>query len=334
MPLDYAKLMYNMSDDDLERFVADWVAAAVGIYIGGHERFSGAGDRGRDVVGYLSEQRLDGSWHNYQCKQYKRNLDKGSFLLELGKILLYSAQGHFSLPQRFYFVAPRGVSRTVQTYESTPSMLRKAIVDEWDECCAKRIEKGAEHSLDDRLISVIASFNFSCVEVLDAAKLAKLPQIKPIFVKWFGEDPGPYPLREVPHNIQPEEETYIDHLIAAYSEHKDIPFLSADFVLADKEHGPHLRDQRTRYFEADTFMRYYRDNTPKGTVEDFKNDVYHGIIDEHRGFHRDALQRVNQVMKHAALLPVTGVLSRYAKNSVKQGTCHHLVNQGDLSWKP
>ena len=60
------------------------------------QRFAGAGDMGRDVVGFLTKARHQGPWHNYQCKQLGRNLGVGPALLELGKIL------HFSHKKKFY----------------------------------------------------------------------------------------------------------------------------------------------------------------------------------------------------------------------------------------
>jgi hypothetical protein len=326
--------MYNMSYDELERFVTDWVSTLGKAYPGGYDRFSGPGDMGRDVVGYLTQQRLDGAWHNYQCKQLKRTLDDGSVLLELGKIFFYSAQGHFGLPEKMYFVAPRGVSRNAKAFESKPSALSAALITQWDQNCATKIEEGKSHVLDEKLRGLILSYDFSNVGILDAYKIAKLPTIKPVLVNWFGEDPGQYPSGSVPVELQKEEETYIDHLLAAYGERSHTDYPSSDAVLADVKYGPHLRDQRTRYFEANWFMRYYRDNTPTGTVEGFKEEVYHGVIDEHRRDYNDALARVDSVLSQAAKISVTGTLSRYAKIPVKQGTCHHLVNEGNLSWKP
>ena len=72
MPIDYAKAIFNISDDELERFVADWVASRMAPYAGGHERFSGSGDIGRDIVGSCAPRRFDADWHDYRCKQLKR----------------------------------------------------------------------------------------------------------------------------------------------------------------------------------------------------------------------------------------------------------------------
>jgi hypothetical protein len=59
------RLILALTDDQLEAFVREWVGykkAYVEV-----QRFTGPGDMGRDVVGYLTNHRHDGPWHNYQC---------------------------------------------------------------------------------------------------------------------------------------------------------------------------------------------------------------------------------------------------------------------------
>lgn len=73
MPPNYIRQIDALDDDELERFVDDWQTRKATIYMD-TERYSGAGDMGRDVVGFLSNQRLEGAWHNFQCKQLKKTL--------------------------------------------------------------------------------------------------------------------------------------------------------------------------------------------------------------------------------------------------------------------
>lgn len=56
-----------LDDEDIERFVRDWIPRMTSDYVE-VQRFSGAGYLGRDVVGFLTEQRHEGRWHNYQFK--------------------------------------------------------------------------------------------------------------------------------------------------------------------------------------------------------------------------------------------------------------------------
>jgi hypothetical protein len=86
-----------MTDTDLEQFVRDWVELKKKDYVE-IERFTGPGDQGRDVVGYLAKQRHEGPWHNYQCKQYGKPIPLGVGLSELGKVLYYASRGEFTPP--------------------------------------------------------------------------------------------------------------------------------------------------------------------------------------------------------------------------------------------
>lgn len=333
MPPDYAKLLYNLTEDELERFVADWVASRLTPYPGGHERFSGPGDLGRDVVGYCTSRRFDAAWHNYQCKQLKNPLGTSAFYRELAKIFFHSLRGAFILPEQMFFVAPRGVVRDVRAHVSKPSSIAPALIAAWDNICSRHIEDGQAHLISDRLRQAITDYDFSKTLILDADKLTRFPEIKPVLVKWFDDDPGDYPRLPVPVDLADEEAGYVTDLLVAYEARSGAPFATAADALAHPHHGRHLRDQRTRYFEASAFARYYRDNTPPGTVDDFHNQIYHGVVDESRGSFKDALERVDRVLKHASTLQPAGHLGKYARTPVKQGTCHHLVNTGELRWK-
>lgn len=78
----------SLDDTQLEQFVRDWVAQKQEYYE--VTPFKGTGDKGRDVVGFLTKERHEGEWHNFQCKQYSSNLGTAKAILEIGKILYYS----------------------------------------------------------------------------------------------------------------------------------------------------------------------------------------------------------------------------------------------------
>jgi hypothetical protein len=67
---DYAALLKAIQPADLERFVADWLSRRVREYAEWDD-WGGAGDRGRDVVGYVTDNRHEGPWDNFQCKRLK-----------------------------------------------------------------------------------------------------------------------------------------------------------------------------------------------------------------------------------------------------------------------
>ena len=109
MRTNHAVLIRTLPADRLENFVNDWVAQRCKDYRG-HELWRGTGDMGRDVTGYLTEKRMEGPWHNFQCKQLSKRLSESSAFIELGKIFMHSAAGAFSLPSSYTFVAPLGVA--------------------------------------------------------------------------------------------------------------------------------------------------------------------------------------------------------------------------------
>ena len=331
MPPNYANQIHALNDDDLERLVDVWQTRKTADYVG-TERFAGAGDMGRDVVGYVTSHRLDGPWHNFQCKQLKTQLTKPAVLRELAKIIFHSCCGHFPLPERYNFVAPRGVNRKAKELISQPSKLATAMIDEWDENCAGHLVQNETHVLTDKLHAVISAFDFTSVDAIDSRKLVADAAMKPVLVEWFGADPGPAPSGQVPDSVAAEEFGYFDQLAKAYSARSGMFYPDRQSALDCKKHGKQFKVQRTRFFEAAYFKRYYRDNTPRGVVEAFETEVYHGVVDTHQGAHADALAKVDAVMSQAAVIQVSGVLGTYARVPVKQGTCHHLANDGILPW--
>jgi hypothetical protein len=250
-----------MDDDELERFVDDWISSKKQTYFA-VERFSGTGDLGRDVVGYQDSRLHEGAWDNFQCKQLKVSLTAPSAMRELAKIFYHCANGVYCLPSRYTFVAPRGVTRTARGLVSQPTKFQAEMKTQWDATCSEHIVEGQRILLDAAIQRTIDSFDFSKVDALDAAKLLKDRDIQPVLAAWFGEDPGEAPRGTVPPEIQAEEAPFISELVAAYSDQVGNLFAGAAAVLADRVYGDDLRLQRVRYFDAASFKRYYRDNVP------------------------------------------------------------------------
>ena len=332
MRVNYAAQLMALDDERLEAFVNDWLTYRTRDYFAS-ERWSGPSDLGRDVVGYATPQRHEGEWDNYQCKQLSQRLSESAALIELGKIFMHSANGEYSLPRAYAFVAPRGVVRNVRTLIAHPERFRRAFHDSWDERIARALVENQRIPLTDAIRAKIDAFNFAALTSLDAGQLVDDAHAKPVLVQWFGLDPGPSPRGTVPADIQADESSYIAQLVALYAEKSGLPLATAYAALEHPEWGHHLRAQRARFFDAAEFERYYRDSTPVEYVDNFKDEVYHGVVDVYGELHPDGLARVGRVMTQAASVSVSGVLGRHASPQVKQGTCHHFANQGRLPWK-
>ncbi|GGD87813.1 hypothetical protein GCM10011390_03180 [Aureimonas endophytica] len=332
MRTNHAALITALPAERLEAFVKDWLSVRTRDYHSS-QRWNGTGDMGRDVVGYVTERRHEGDWDNYQCKQLGTRLSEASAFVELGKIFMHVADGAFRLPRAYFFVAPRGMVRNVLTFIAHPERFRQAFIDRWDDVCAPALVENSVVPLSPEIEAAIRAFDFTRVHGFDAGSLSEDPAIRPVLVKWFDDDPGEAPPGVVPEDMQAEEAPYLRQLVDAYGERETIVFAGAHEVLTHPVWGDDLRDQRQRFFHAVEFKRYYRESTFPEVMSAFTEDVYHGVVDTHREAYPDALGRMTAVMKEAKSVAPAGALARYARVPVKQGVCHHFINEGRLSWK-
>jgi hypothetical protein len=328
----YRRHILALDDDQLEEFVRQW-ALKKPEYVE-VERFTGPGDLGRDVVGFLTVERHEAGWHNYQCKQYGRTLQTSIGISELGKVLYYSWRGEFTAPEKFFFVAPRGINRNLRSLIFKPSKFKATMIDEWSKYCADTIIDNVHIPLDDELKAFIEAWDFSKISPISVDVMLDDTAAGPVLYRWFGADPGPAPVGVTPAEVQDIELLYIKGLLDAYSEREGVPFPDHGAAGAHPTHGPHLRMQRERYFDADAFIRFYRDSTTTKDTDDLRKEILHGIYDAHITKHDDMLSRVNAVMIQAGNTQPAGPLAKYARTPVKQGICHHFINEGQLTWKP
>lgn len=327
----YDRDILALDDTQLEKFARQWVSKKKGYYK--ITNFAGAGDRGRDVVGFLSSALHEGEWHNYQCKQLGKPLGTDEALSEIGKIFYYSKVGDFTLPTKMYFVAPRNLNRNLKTMVFNPSAFRKFFLENWEKYCAKTIVTGKEIGLDTKLGELVCGFDFANVEHIGLDELLEDSAAKSVLYDWFGADPGPAPVGVVPPTVQASELPYVGQLVDAYGEHAGLEFSSHEDVAAHADYWQHFGLQRERFFDADAFNRFYRDSTSEEDIAGLRREVYHGIIDRYRANYADTLSRIDAVMSQAANVRPAGVLGHHARTTVKQGLCHHYVNDGELKWK-
>ena len=125
---------------------------------------------------------------------------------------------------------------------------------------------------------------------------------------------------------------YIQQLLDAYGERERCT-IEKEGARVHAVHGPHLRMQRERFFDADAFARFYRDNTMQADIDILRHDIRHGIAETHAVDHADSLRRHDAVMIQASVVSPSGALARHARVPVRQGICHHFANEGTLKWR-
>jgi len=330
---DYHRLVLALNDKELERFARDWVDLKRDKYVE-VQSYAGTEDLGRDVVGFLTKKRHEGPWHNYQCKQYiQRRLPLPNGLVELGKVLYYARMSEFSPPEEYFFVAPHGISRGLEALIDKPSNLRTTMIDEWGRYCAKRIVAGKTIPLDAELRALLEAYDFSGVRRISLEEMLAADKASLVLHRHFGADPGPAPETPAPAEVQAAELGYITQLVDAYSARDKAAYKSHHDITGHAEHGEHFRRQRERFFDADGFKRFYRDNTAKEMLPGLEKEIHHGIIETHNLPYDDALHRHDAVMAQAGKLHLSGPLGPHARIPVKQGYCHHFANDGMIKWR-
>lgn len=330
--LEFRNLVLALDPTPLELFIHRWVDSQLRLYATS-DRYGGANDLGRDVVGFVTLDRHDGEWDNYQCKRYGKTLADSMLFEDLGKVLFHASEGEFTPPRAFYFVAPKGFNRNAERFLDRPSEFKNEMLTNWDARCGGRIRRGQTVPLTPNLRQVIEAFDFRQVSGLDIDAMMVKPGMEFVLADTFGEDPGDFPRMATPDAIDGEESNYVSQLVAVYGATEGKAFADANEALAHPVHGAHLGHQRVRYYEAAAFRRHYRDNVEARHIEAFDQDVHNGVSDTHR--RTRGMDQVDAVMEQAANVTVSGIFGKHSRATVgvRQGTCHHFANEGKLPWK-
>lgn len=117
-PIDPLIRMSNFSDSEFERFVGGIVyeilkpeKGYIDVY-----NFSGAGDKGRDVIGCYPDNSVD----YYQCKNYSAEVNMSAFLIEIAKVIYYAAIGDIPFPKKYFMIARSGLNPAVYDLSKNP----------------------------------------------------------------------------------------------------------------------------------------------------------------------------------------------------------------------
>ncbi|HEB5430659.1 TPA: hypothetical protein R0F53_003857, partial [Klebsiella pneumoniae] len=153
--------LLTYSPDEWEGFVEEWAYYCLTTKYEHVLRFSGAGDMGIDVAGFVGDERLLGVWDNFQCKHYGNAIRPSDVWVEFGKIIWYSYKGEYTVPRRYYFVSPRGAGTSLSRLFSNDTKLREELLANWDKHVKNAITSTQEVLLDAKLRAYVDSFDFT-----------------------------------------------------------------------------------------------------------------------------------------------------------------------------
>lgn len=323
------------SAEQWEGFVQEWAHYCLKkLYI--HvQRFTGSGDRGIDVAGFVDDQRLLGIWDNYQCKHYDHALTPGDVWSEVGKVLWYTLKGDYRAPRRYYFVAPKGAGTSLAALLANAAKLRSELIKNWDKKVRHSITKGKEVPLDAAMLMHVNAFDFSIFDAKTALQLVDDHRSTSCHAARFGGGLPPRPAAgKAPAALAATESHYVAQLLDAYAEHLGSPVPDLSALSGSARLREHFHRQREAFYHAESLRVFARDTVPAGTFESLQEDIYDGVVDTHDASHPDGYVRVCAVTKAARDLQITAnALISCTKPKDRDGICHQLANEDRLRWK-
>jgi len=326
----------TMSANDWEEFIEEWMSQKSPDYYD-FERLGGAGDQGRDVVGYVGNPVGNDAyvWDNYQCKHYAAPLSPAKIWKEIGKICYYSFVNEYPFPRKYYFTAPLGVGTKLSNLLKKPEELKKQLFENWESYCENGITETGEIKLTVGLREYIGSLDFSAFDKIATIKIIMEHKETQFHVVRFGV---PLPERpatpEVLKNVGDNEITYVTKLLSAYDSHTQEKITKVSEANDFKVYKNHLKRSREDFANAEALRNFSRDTMPNGSFDSILSQVKNGISDILDSSYISGFDKVKDAVSEAKKLqlPITPLTSCVTVND-RGGICHQLANNDDeVTW--
>lgn len=328
------KMVELFSSDEWEEFVEEWLDLKKVEYLD-VQRLGGAGDKGRDVVAYITRDESTYTWDCYQCKHYDKALIPTQVYEEFGKILYYTFIKEYPIPRQYYFVAPKGCGTSLSKMLLDTNFLKEEVRKNWDRYCKTQITDTVEVILEGQFLDYFDNFDFNIFSKKSVKSIIEEHKKHTNHLLRFG---GGLPTREkldetgIPNTPQDYENRYIRQLLLAYGSEKSTNY-SSPSAINDSTCISHFKRARLNFHYAEQLRNFSRDNLPVETFEDFQNEIYNGIIDTAEEDFDNGFKKVKEVEKLAKSLNITSnPLKDVSIINDRSGVCHQLVNDSKLTW--
>ena len=325
--------IFLYSADEWETFLEEWAQFQKTRY---HKvvNLGGANDFGIDVAGFYSDKGFNGEWDNFQCKYYKDEpLIPSIAIPEIAKIIWHAHEGNITLPQKYFFFAPKDCGPSLRKLLLDADKLKAKLKLEWDNWCAETITSKKKISLEGEFLKFVENVDYSCFQYKPTGEVIEEHRSTPFFYQRFG---GGLPDRP-PSDIPPEvplghESRYISQLFEAYSDKENINISGRNIADYSKLTN-HLGRQREAFFYAESLKAFARDTVPHGTFSSLQEEIYSGVIDVCDDHHPDGFERLKAVSRAADTISLNANgLIQVTKVQDRRGICHQLANVDRLRW--
>ncbi len=334
-----ARSARNFSADDFERFVLEWAHGYLRKRlpgVDGVQQRGGAGDKGRDIVVWFEPASSPSRrWHLYQCKRYATALGSGKAIGEIAKVLYYSFRGDYTLPAEYWFVTRKGVTGDFQDLVDDPIKLKTFILENWDKHCAGAITSTQKIILDGEFAEYVGGVDFAFVRVKQPSELIAEHAQTPYHLIVFGaplvERPQP---AEPPSQVAEAERGYVGELYKVIGEMTGISITAESDFSSDAKARNLFQRSRMTFYSAEGLKELARDQMADAEFFDrLLTEFKHGLYYTYSAPAATGYDRLSETVKAAQAQQIPGhVLEPHMTAPDREGICHHLANNGDVSW--
>jgi len=330
-PVTPAQRIAFYSADDWEMFIREWASGLRPGYAQ-IKRLGGTGDRGVDIAGFKTEDGFEGGWDCFQGKHYADPLTWSDAFPEMLKILLGVVKGHFTTPDAYAFLAPKGCGTSLNRLLSTPTSLRQQFLDELNRTDGPGSK--LEAALRDQVRALANSIDFALFRSVELVDAIATHRTTPYHVARFG---GPLPARPAvagaPATIAASEARYVEQLMEVYREADPSTQTAPDTIPHHARFGTHFQRQRESFYSAEALRLHARDAVPPGTFEALQDDVHAGVIEVADAEHPTGMARLIEVLQASTQVDLSmHALTSISRLEDRKGICHQLANQDRLTW--
>lgn len=324
--------VFYWTPDQWEQFTCEWVRMRKDElgYLG-VEVLGGTNDRGADVVAFMSDQRLNGVWHCYQCKHYAAELTLDDALPEMIKPFVATLETSRTLPTRYTFVAPR-IHPRLKDIVLTPAELKKRFLAYMDGRTRPVAALSAETR--DAVCERAARTDFSMFWTVNLDEVLEVYSKSPLFASRFNLPPSGEPAKRIPPPVPGADEArYLQKLLDVYQEKFGAHIATVQDAFEHPSSGQHLGRQRVAFFDAESLRMYARESVPGDAYEELKEDVLTSLIEVAAMDFPTGWERLQTVLTASGQLTLTGTpLLSLFRNSQRKGMCHQLAHDDKLTW--
>jgi hypothetical protein len=335
-PVDPLVRLSTFTDTEFERFIWEWVNGYLTQRYVEVQARGGAGDKGRDVIGWLEDSTTQPRrWDLYQCKQYDSKLAPSDFMVELGKLCYYTHKGDYTVPQHYFIVTPLGIGNSLQDLIDDPAAMKARLIEKWDDWCKDDITKKEAVPLEGSLAKWVNEFNFSVVGTVPPPTLIEQHGKTKYHLAVFGSAFRPRPaIMAPPTSIADNELVYVQRAFEAFADHLKTPVASQkDFEVHDylKTTFDHAREC---FYSAESLKEFSRDNLPDDKeYTNLCNQMLQGIRPTLNRLHTDGYEKLVDTTEKAVSVSITSnILTAEMEPSDRVGICHQLANDGAVRW--